>query len=71
MAASSYDIKLTPSAIQVIAEHLKRGVYNDVRALLDDIQSQVTMQDQAAEQADLQVKVRAAGLQLVEKTEAA
>lgn len=66
MPVEAYTLNLKGSAVQVIAEHLKRGVYNDVKDILDDIGRQVLVQDQEAEQADLQARVRQAGLQLVE-----
>jgi hypothetical protein len=66
MAVDTYTIKLKLPAVHAIAAHLRRGIYDDVKAIIDDISAQVIVQDQEAEQADLQAKVRQAGLQLVE-----
>lgn len=71
MPAEGYILKLSGSAVQVIADHLKRGIYADVKAILDEINGQVLLQDHDAEQAELQEKVRHAGLALVESDKSA
>ena len=65
MAAETYTLTLSGSAVQVIADHLKRGIYAEVRGVIDEIAAQVLLQDHEAEQAELQEKVRQAGLSLV------
>lgn len=71
MAAERYTLTLSGSAVQVIADHLKRGIYADVKDVLDQITEQVMLQDHDAEQAELQEKVRHAGLSLVEANKSA
>lgn len=66
MPAEIYTLKLSASAVQIIADHLHRGVYAAVKPIVDEINAQVLLQDHDAEQAELQEKVRHAGLALIE-----
>jgi hypothetical protein len=64
MQLPSYDLKLSLAAVQQIAEHLKRGIYNDVANHLNEIAQQVARQEHAAEQAQLQEQVAEAAASL-------
>lgn len=57
MPADEYTLTVKKPALQVIADHLKRGVYNDVCDILNDLALQVAKADQMAEQKLLQEQV--------------
>ena len=61
-----YTIELSPEQVSLISEHLKRGVYNDVMPLVEEIASQVARQNFLIQQSELQEEARRAGLDLGE-----
>jgi len=64
MALPEYTLKLPFPAVQLIADQLKKGAYNDVAGVLNEIASQVARQDHDAEQSKLQQEVAAAAASL-------